>query len=225
MTERTDPNDRPSDPGAGPAATAPDVGGAAPVRLAGRGRTRRPGELLRRKGLRLWLVLILAMTSVAVVGVLTPLSARSSTAGATTPCAPDGSGGCLVTLPCPVGQTANCPTIDVTPNTNVTRPVVYVDGEELEPDHQHPRGVLRHEHVAHRSSCLSGNWDSQLLTPTAVPVTSDPTNGNLTSMSYPVFFDPAGQGNDQIPAHDLINKTGTAPASTATTRPTRANWS
>ena len=65
-----------------------------------------------------WLVLILAMATVSVVGATASLSARTSTAGATTPCSSDGNGGCLVTLPCASGQTT-CPTIDVAPNTNL----------------------------------------------------------------------------------------------------------
>ena len=73
----------------------------------------------RRRGLRLWLVLILGLASVSSFGATVSPSSRSASAGASTPCAPDGNGGCQIVLPCPAGQTTNCPTVDVQPNTNL----------------------------------------------------------------------------------------------------------
>ena len=179
------------------------------------GRRRRAGRLRgfgQHRGVRVWLVLIMAMATVAVVGATAPLSARTSTAGASTPCTSDGNGGCLVTLPCPAGQTTDCPTIDVAPNTNIEDgQYVYVTAKNFD-----PTGSIRVAFCSAATSsddpaCLSGNWESQYLTPTPVPVTNDPTTENQTSVSYPVFSDPAGQGNSLIPAHDLINKSGVVP--------------
>ena len=41
-----------------------------------------------------------------------------------------------------------------------------------------------------------------------MPVTADASTNNLTSLSYPVFSDPSGQGNNPIPSFDVTNKTG-----------------
>ncbi len=182
--------------------------GAMSAHLAPSGRGRRVRNLLQRRSLRLWLVLIVAMATVSVVGATAPLSARTSTAGATTPCSSDGNGGCLVTLPCASGQTT-CPTIDVAPNTNLENDqYVYVTAKNFD-----PTGSIRVAFCAANTSptdpsCLNGNWESQYLQPTAVPVTNDAQTQNLTSLSYPVFDDPAGEGNNQIPAYDLVNKHG-----------------
>ena len=185
--------------------------GTMSARLAPTGRRGRARSLLQRRSLRLWLVLVVAMASVSVLGATAPLSARTSTAGASTPCAADGNGGCLVTLPCATGQTV-CPTIDVSPNSNLADgQYVYVTAKNFD-----PTGSIRVAFCAANTSptdpsCLNGNWENQYVLPTAVPVINDPLTENLTSLSYPVFSDPAGQGNSLIPAYDLVNKIGKVP--------------
>lgn len=166
-----------------------------------------PGRaLLQRRGLRVWLVLLLAMASVAVVGATVPLSSHTSTAGAVSACTPDSTGGCQVTLPCPPGQTTDCPTVDVTPNTDLT------DGQyvRISTTHMDPTGSIRVAFCSADSSstdpsCLSGPWENQTLRPVTVPVIQNSATANLTTVSYPVFLDPAGEGNSLVPAYDIQN--------------------
>ena len=169
---------------------------------------RRPVE---QRGLRVWMVLVLAITGLVGVGATVPLSAKASVAGAASTCADDGTGGCLVTLPCPAGATT-CPTIDVTPATNVADgQYVYVTGRNVD-----PTGSLRVAFCSANGSatdpqCLTGIWQTQSLNPISVPVAANADTGNLTSVSYPVFLDPAEDGNTKIPSHDLLNTTGEGP--------------
>lgn len=162
-----------------------------------------------RKSLRVWLVLILVLAGVSVVGATAPLSSRASTAGASTPCSDDGSGGCLVTLPCPVGQTTDCPSVDVTPNTNLNDgEYTYITTKNFDPTGSVRVAFCSAVGSSTDPSCVSGNWDSLVIGPTTVPVSDTPANGNTTTLSYPVFLDPPGEGNLLIPAHDLVNKLG-----------------
>ena len=118
----------------------------------------------------------------------------------------------MVTFPCPVGQTTNCPTIDVTPNTNVyDGQFVYISATGFSPTGSIRAAFCSAPTSVTDPSCLNGNWESQNLTPTVVPVANQPADNNLTSLAYPVFSDQAGQGNDLIPAHDLVNTHGAVP--------------
>ncbi|MGA2837640.1 MAG: hypothetical protein ABSF84_13680 [Acidimicrobiales bacterium] len=178
---------------------------AMPVRLADT-KKRKP------RGLRIWLVLLLAIASVSVIGATAPLSSRTSSAGASTTCASDGNGGCKIVLPCPVGQSTNCPTVDVQPNTNVVDDqYVYVTATNFDPSDFIRVALCSANGSATDPQCLNGVWETQQLTPVSVGVTSDPSTSNETSLSYPVFLDPSGEGNALIPSHDIINKTGTGP--------------
>jgi len=165
------------------------------------------------RSLRIWLVLILGTAAVSFVGATASPSSRSASAGASTPCAADGNGGCQIVLPCPAGQTSGCPTVDVQPNTNVSDgQYLYLTATNFD-----PTGSIRVAFCSAVGStsdpnCLTGVWETQALTPTTVPVTDEPSTSNLTSLSYPVFYDPAGEGNSQIPSHDLTNTHGTEPA-------------
>ena len=172
----------------------------------------RARTLFARRSVRLWLVVVLAMASMAVIGASVPLASHSASAGAASVCAPDGNNGCLVTLPCPVGQSTNCPTIDVAPNTGVSDgQYVFVTAKNFDPTTSIRVAFCSVNSSATDPTCLNGNWETQLLIPTAVPVPANPATSNLTTLSYPVFLDPSGQGNNLIPAHDLINKNGTLP--------------
>jgi hypothetical protein len=165
------------------------------------------------RSLRIWLALLLGVASVSIIGATASPSSRSASAGASTPCASDGNGGCQIVLPCPAGQTTNCPTVDVQPNTNLADgQYVYLTATNFD-----PTGSIRVAFCSAVGSttdptCLNGVWETQALTPTTVPVTNEPSTANLTSLSYPVFYDPAGEGNSLIPAHDLTNKQGTEPS-------------
>ena len=185
--------------------------GAMSVHLATTTRGAKLRALRDRRSLRLWLVLVLAMATVSVVGATAPLSSHT-TAGAAAPGASDGNGGYLYTLPCLSGQTT-CPTIDVGPVNNMNDgQYVFVTAKNFDPTSSIRVAFCAANTSLTDPSCLSGVWHSQYLLPTAVPVTNDPSTQNLTSLSYPVFSDPAGQGNNQIPAHDLVNKIGKVPA-------------
>jgi len=186
-------------------------GGPTEVQLA-TVRRRRPGAWLKRShSLRIWLVLAVSVAAVSAVGASAPFTGKAAVAGAASVCSDDGSGGCLVTLPCPVGQTT-CPTIDVAPNTNMNDgQFTYVTAKNLPAGHYLRVAFCSAATTSTDPSCLTGNWNSQSLTPTTVPVVANDTNQNLTTISYPVFYDPAGQGNATIPAHDLINAHGIQP--------------
>ena len=176
---------------------------------------RRPGLRFGRIGssgsLKIWLALVLSIAGVSAAVAATPFAGRAAVAGAASVCADDGNGGCLVTLPCPVGQTT-CPTIDVAPNTNMNDgQYAYVTAKNLPAGHYLRVAFCSTATTSTDPSCLTGNWASQSLTPTTVPVVANDTNQNLTSISYPVFYNPAGQGNSLIPAHDLVNANGTQP--------------
>ncbi len=176
---------------------------AMPVRLA---------DTTKRKprGLRIWLVLLLAIASISVIGATAPLSSRTVSAGASTACTSDGNGGCQIVLPCPAGQTTNCPTVDVQPNTNVTDDqYVYVTATNFDPSDFVRVAFCSATGSTTDPQCLNGVWETQQLTPASVGVNSDTSTGNETSLSYPVFLDPSGEGNAPIPSHDLVNKTGT----------------
>ena len=160
-----------------------------------------------RKSLRIWLVLFVALAGVSVVGATVPLSSRASTAGATTPCSADGTGGCLVTLPCPAGQTTNCPSIDVAPNTGLNDgEYVYITTRNFDATGSVRVAFCSAEGSSTDPNCANGNWESLVIAPTTVPVSDTPSTDNLTTLSYPVFLDPSGEGNLPVPAHDLVNK-------------------
>lgn len=183
------------------------------VQLANDGARRfRPRHFLRARSLRVWLVVAVSVATVSILGATAPVSSKvASAAGAPSACAPDGAAGCLVTLPCPTGQTI-CPTVDVAPNTNLTDgQFVYVTAKNM------PAGdILR---VAFCSAavatddpaCLNGNWETRDLIPTTLPVIDNAATGNETSVAYPTYLNPAGEGNNPIPAHDLTNTIGVVP--------------
>ena len=167
----------------------------------------------RPRALRVSLAVLLGVASIVIVGITASPSWRPPSAGASSPCAADGNGGCQVVLPCPPGQSTNCPTIDVQPSTNLSDgQFVYVTATNFD-----PTGSIRVAFCSAVSStsdptCLNGVWETQALTPTTVPVANNASTANLTSLSYPVFYDPAGEGNSLIPAHDITNKHGTEPS-------------
>ncbi len=177
-----------------------------------RNRTTGTESRLRRpsRGLRVWLVMALAAAGVTVVGATVPSSAKA-VAGAASTCVDDGSAGCKVTLPCPTGQTV-CPTIDVTPSSNVSDgQYVYVSARNVD-----PTGSIRVAFCSANGSttdpqCLTGVWQTQSLNPISVPNSSDASVDYLTTVSYPVYLDPPEEGNVKIPSHDLTNATGKGP--------------
>jgi len=160
------------------------------------------------RGLRVWLVLALVIGAISVVGATTPVSGKNGAAGAASACAADSSGGCLVTLPCPTGQTV-CPTVDVTPTTNLfDGQFVYVTAKGLPAGDWMRVALCTAATTSVDPQCLSGTWETQNYTPEGVPVTPDASGTTQATMSYPVFLDPAGQGNTAIPSADITNQQG-----------------
>ena len=60
-------------------------------------------------------------------------------------------------------------------------------------------------------SCLNGQWEQLSLGPIHVPITTSTSTGNLSTVSYPVFYNPAADGNAMFPAHDITNTHGFRP--------------
>jgi len=159
--------------------------------------------------LRVWLAIavIVSATGAVATAALSP-----SNAGADSGCADDGANGCLVTLPCASGT---CPTVDVSPTVNL------VDDQYLAIKTQNfdPTGSMRVAICALNTivpsggdpSCLAGLWEENEWSPISIPVLPDAGTQNLTSMAYPAFFDPSGQGNNPIPAQDLLGTAGNQP--------------
>ena len=165
----------------------------------------RPG----RRRVRVWLAVVLALATLSVVGATAPISSRSSIAGAASLCTDDGANGCIVTLPC---ATSPCPSIDVSPVTNINDgQYLYVKSHNFD-----PTGSMRVALCATNSSatdpwCVNGVWETRNVEPLHVPVTNDATQQNLTGVAYPAFSNPGGQGNSPMPAHDILNVNGLGP--------------
>jgi len=163
----------------------------------------------RRRSLRTVLALTLALGTASVAATIVPTTSRPTTAGAASPCGNDGQSGCLVTLPCS-GQ--NCPTVDVSPVSNLANgQYVFVTTRNFD-----PTGSMRIAICSLSSSpsdpfCLNGQWQQLSLGPIHVPITNSSSTGNLSTVSYPVFYNPAADGNAAFPAHDLTNTKGPVP--------------
>ncbi len=117
-------------------------------------------------------------------------------------CADDKAQGCIATLPC---STGTCPTVDVSPNTDLR------DGQNVSikvtdfPSTDSFRVALCSGITsATDPSCLAGMWENTSYSPISIPVDDNAAQQNLTSATYPVFFDPSGEDNSLIPALDIL---------------------
>ncbi len=167
-----------------------------------------PGRrLVRNRSLRSWLVLVLVLGSLSIVAVSAGVTPHGSTAGAASVCGSDGSGGCQVVLPCTPPATQNCPTADVNPVSDV------VDGQYLfvKATNFDDTGSMR---VAICSmlgnqadpACLTGEWETNNVVPVQVPIATDAASGNLTTISYPAFYNPDSDGDAPFPAQTILGK-------------------
>ncbi len=154
-------------------------------------------------------VFLLGIASLTVVGATVHLNSGAGSAGADPTCQIDGSGGCTATIPC---QTAACPTVTVTPASDVVdgqyvtiKTTNFASGDSMR------MALCSTLTSATDPSCLWGPWDSEYHTPANIPVVVDPVTDNLTEDAYPVFFDQSGDGNSLMPAHDVTNNVGTVP--------------
>jgi hypothetical protein len=154
------------------------------------------------------LALVLAVGTVSVAAIV-PTSSRATTAGAASTCGDDGQSGCLVTLPCS-GQ--DCPSVDVSPVSNlVDGQYVFVTTHHFDPTGSMRIAICSLDSDASDPSCLNGQWEQLSLGPIHVPITASTATGNLSTVSYPVFYNPAADGNATFPAHDITNTKGSVP--------------
>ena len=155
---------------------------------------------------RLLLAIGLLLATVSAIVVTTTVATTQTSAGAASVCADDGASGCTVTLPC---ATAPCPSIDVSPNSDVSDgEYLFIKARNFDPTGSMRVAICATDSSATDPSCLNGVWENNDWTPIHVPVTADPTSQNLTEVAYPAFVDPANQGNTPIPAHDIVNTEG-----------------
>ncbi len=167
-----------------------------------------------RMGARLAACVALVLVSTAATSIAETTVADSSTYQAhvgltASHCASDGARGCKAQLPCSSGP---CPTVDVGPNVDLQ------DGQSVSikvtnfPATDSFRVALCSGITSSTDpSCLTGLWEDSDYGTISVPITDDPTHQDLTSVTYPVFFDPAGEGNTVLPALDILDLNNPTP--------------
>ncbi len=184
--------------------TRPEL--AAPTRQRGRPVERR-GRPSRRRVTTVGLAMMLAVATLTVVGVsgVNPFH-QSASAGAAPVCQSDGSGGCTVTLPCASGP---CPSVDVSPASSLSdSQYVFVKATNFPSGDSMRIAICSTLTSDTDPSCLNGEWESNTWNPVQVPIAVNAGEDNLTQAAVPVFFDEAGEGNNPLPAHDVINAHG-----------------
>jgi uncharacterized membrane protein YgcG len=152
------------------------------------------------------MVLAIGVLTVTGTGTWSPLPGGVSTSGAAPTCQSDGNLGCTATIPCPTGP---CPSVDVAPATALhDGQYAFVQGTNFDPTGTMRVALCATNSSATDPSCLLGNWENESWAPIQVPVTADSSNGNLTKVAFPTFFDPNVPGNGPMPAHDITNNIG-----------------
>ena len=156
----------------------------------------------------------LVLVSLAATSVVGTSAAHSSTyhaqAGLTpSQCANDGSNGCKAVLPCGSGT---CPTVDVSPNADLQDgQSVSIKVSSLPATDSFRVALCSGITSSTDPACLTGLWENSTYGTISVPVTDDPTHHDLTSVTYPVFFDQAGEGNTVLPALDILDLNNNTP--------------
>ena len=155
------------------------------------------------------MALVLALGTVSVAAAIVPTTSRATTAGAASTCADDGHSGCLVTLPCSV---LPCASVDVSPVSDLADgQYVFVTTRNFDPTGSMRVAICSLTSSPSDPSCLNGQWEQLSLGPIHVPITNLASTGNLSTVSYPVFYNPAADGNATFPSHDITNTTGAVP--------------
>lgn len=188
----------------------------------GMGRSGQRGAV--RIGLSLAVCLVVTLVTVGVASTVAIGTGRSSTAGAATSnravpqahsgltpshCANDGARGCEATLPC---SSAPCPTVDVSPNLDLQDgQSVTIKTTNFPATNSFRVALCSGTTSSTDPSCLSGNWENSDYTPISIPVTDDQTQADLTSVTYPVFLNPSGEGNNVMPALDVLDNNNNTP--------------
>ena len=153
--------------------------------------------------------LVLASVGVSIVAASTPGSSVPQVGLTPSNCADDGAQGCIAQIPC---STAPCPTVDVSPNSDLRdAQSVTIKATNFPSTDSFRVAVCSGTTSATDPSCLGGVWENTSYKPISVPVTDSATQHNLTSVTYPVFLDPSGEGNNLIPALDILDQNNNTP--------------
>jgi hypothetical protein len=125
-------------------------------------------------------------------------------------CATDGAQGCLATIPCSTGP---CPTVDVSPNTGLSDGQnVSIKVTNFASTDSFRVALCSGLTSATDPSCLGGGeWEGTGYNPISVPVADNAAQQNLTTVTYPAFLDPSGEGNNLLPALDILDLNNNTP--------------
>ena len=157
------------------------------------------------------LALLLACVTVSTAGAA-PKTDPTVTPALTPSCPFGASGDCVAPLPCQPGQTGACPSVDVGPVTNLADgQYVSIKTTNFPATDSFRVGVCSAITSDSDPSCLWGVWNSNSYAPISVPVANNTATQNLTSVTYPVFSDPAGEGNVPLPALDIQDNNNDTP--------------
>jgi hypothetical protein len=156
------------------------------------------------------LVLVsLAITSVAGTSAADGSTYRAQVGLTTSHCTSDGARGCKAQLPCNSGP---CPTVDVGPNVDLQGgQSISIKVTNFPATDSFRVALCSGITSSTDPACLTGLWEDSDYGTISVPVTDDPAHHDLTSVTYPVFLDPAGEGNAVLPALDMLDLNNETP--------------
>jgi hypothetical protein len=165
------------------------------------------------------LVLMVSTGAASVMGTstadsttyLAPAGLTSQAPAGLTPsqCTSDGAKGCKAQLPCSSGA---CPTVDVSPNVDLQDgQSVSINATNFPSTDSFRVALCSGVTSSSDPSCLTGLWEDSDYQTVSVPVTDDAAQQNLTTITYPVFDDPAGEGNSLLPALDILDLNNETP--------------
>jgi hypothetical protein len=157
----------------------------------------------RRRVLVVVGVMLLGIASLTVTGVSSLSLHGTSTAGADPSCVSDGTNGCTQTMPC---STSACPTVDVTPTSGLEDGQYVTVATTNFPTGGSARIALCSTDTTSPSTdpiCLSGTWESNDYLPINLPIHGTADGTNPTEDALPVFYQPGGEGNTQIPGQPV----------------------
>jgi hypothetical protein len=178
---------------------------------------------MARLGRKLSICLMAALVISGVAFSVNTASGHSSVAGAATSqpavqanvgltpsqCTSDGARGCKATLPC---SSAPCPTVDVSPNGDLqNEQSVTIKTTDFSSQDSFRVALCSGVTSSTDPSCLTGLWDNSDYTPISIPVSDNQAQGNLTTVTYPVFLEPSGEGNTVLPALDVLDHNNNTP--------------
>ena len=169
---------------------------------------------MTRAGIRFAACLALVLVAIGGTTLVGTGAAESTTyspqVGLTaSQCTSDGAQGCKAQIPC---SSSPCPAVDVSPNVDLQDgQSVSINVTNFPPTDSFRVALCSGITSSTDPSCLDGTWETSQYNPISVPVTDDPTNQNLTSVTYPVFLDPSGEANTVLPALDMLDLNNNTP--------------